>query len=156
MDTAMPWQLLQPFDGANPASTPVHLSGPEQRLIVTLDPGVGDEALLPPSQLLIGKDGESRSIRPVHLAGWQALGWLLHTQTPVPAPEPEPEALSQPEQDLSQRRSWWMRLTSNWSNRKRRSPPQHRMRPRPPATRWRSPPMVARPCWPHSQPTSRP
>ena len=91
MDTAMPLQLLQPLDGANPASTPVHLSGPEQRLIVTPDPGVGDESLLPPSQLLIAKDGESRSIWPVHLAGWQALGWQLHTQPAEAAPEPEPE-----------------------------------------------------------------
>jgi len=91
MDTAMPLQLLQPLDGANPASTPVHLTGPEQRLIVTPDPGVGDESLLPPSQLLISKDGESRSIWPVHLAGWQALGWQLHTQPAEAAPEPEPE-----------------------------------------------------------------
>ena len=91
MDTAMPLQLLQPLDSNNPASTPVHLSGPEQRLIVTPDPGVGDESLLPPSQLLIVKDGESRSIWPVHLAGWQALGWQLHTQPAEAAPEPEPE-----------------------------------------------------------------
>ena len=89
MDTAMPLQLLQPLDGANPASTPVHLSGPEQRLIVTPDPGVGDESLLPPSQLLIVKDGESRSIWPVHLAGWQALGWQLQTDSATPGPEPE-------------------------------------------------------------------
>ena len=95
MDTAMPLQLLQPLDSNNPASMPVHLSGPEQRLIVTPDPGVGDESLLPPSKLLISKDGESRSIWPVHLAGWQALGWQLHTQPPVPAPQPEP--LSEPE-----------------------------------------------------------
>ncbi len=97
MDTAMPLQLLQPLDGNNPASTPVHLSGPEQRLIVTPDPGVGDDSLLPPSQLLIVKGRESRSIWPVHLAGWQALGWQLHTQTPEAAPEPEPEPLSEPE-----------------------------------------------------------
>ena len=97
MDTAMPLQLLQPLDGANPASTPVHLSGPEQRLIVTPDPGVGDESLLPPSQLLISKDGESRSIWPVHLAGWQALGWQLHTEPPEAAPQPEPEPLTEPE-----------------------------------------------------------
>ena len=89
MDTAMPLQLLQPLDSNNPASTPVPLGGPEQRLIVTPDPGVGDESLLPPSQLLIVKDGESRSIWPVHLAGWQALGWQLHTEQPVPEPEPD-------------------------------------------------------------------
>ncbi|MCF8139552.1 hypothetical protein [Cyanobium sp. A2C-AMD] len=97
MDTAMPLQLLQPLDSNNPASTPVPLRGPEQRLTVTPDPGVGDESLLPSSQLLIVKDGESRSIWPVHLAGWQALGWQLHTQTPEAAPEPEPEPLSEPE-----------------------------------------------------------
>jgi outer membrane biosynthesis protein TonB len=97
MDTAMPLQLLQPLDGNNPASTPVHLTGPEQRLIVTPDPGVGDESLLPPSQLLIVKDGESRSIWPVHLAGWQALGWQLYTEPPEAAPEPEPEPPSEPE-----------------------------------------------------------
>jgi hypothetical protein len=96
MDTAMPLQLLQPLDSNNPASTPVHLSGPEQRLIVTPDPGVGDESLLPPSQLLIVKDGESRSIWPVHLAGWQALGWQLHTEPAEAAPEPEPELEPQP------------------------------------------------------------
>ncbi|MCP9804663.1 hypothetical protein KBY75_13935 [Cyanobium sp. T1G-Tous] len=94
---ALPLQLLQPLDGANPASTPVRLSGPEQRLSVTPDPGVGDESLLPASQLLIVKDGESRSIWPVHLAGWQALGWQLHTQPPEAAPEPEPVQEAEPE-----------------------------------------------------------
>ena len=93
---ALPLELLQPLDSNNPASTPVHLSGPEQRLTVTPDPGVGDESLLPPRQLLIVKDGESRSIWPVHLAGWQALGWQLHTQPAEAAPEPEPEPEPQP------------------------------------------------------------
>ena len=97
MDTAMPLQLLQPLDSNNPVSTPVRLSGPEQRLTVTPDPGVGDESLLPPSQLLISKDGESRSIWPVHLAGWLAVGWQLHTQPPEAAPEPEPEPEPAPE-----------------------------------------------------------
>ena len=97
---ALPLELLQPLDSSNPASTPVRLSGPEQRLTVTPDPGVGDASLLPPSQLLIGRDGTTRSIWPVHLAGWQALGWQLLSSTsggdePVPvdtgdnAPEPE-------------------------------------------------------------------
>jgi hypothetical protein len=97
---ALPLELLQPFDSSNPASTPVRLSGPEQRLTVTPDPGVGDAAMLPPSQLLIGKDGATRSIWPVHLGGWQALGWELLSSTsgsddPAPvdagdnAPEPE-------------------------------------------------------------------
>jgi hypothetical protein len=97
---ALPLELLQPLDSNNPESTPVRLSGPEQRLSVTPDPGVGDASLLPPSQLLIGKDGATRSIWPVHLAGWQALGWQLVSSTsggdePAPvdtgdnAPEPE-------------------------------------------------------------------
>ena len=97
---ALPLELLQPLDSSNPDSTPVRLSGPEQRLNVTPDPGVGDAALLPPSQLLIGKDSATRSIWPVHLAGWQALGWQLLSlanggDEPVPvdtgdnAPEPE-------------------------------------------------------------------
>jgi hypothetical protein len=93
---ALPLELLQPLDSNNPASTPVPLGGPEQRLIVTPDPGVGDESLLPPSQLLIVKDGESRSIWPVHLAGWQALGWQLHTEPPSPEPEPLPEPEPEP------------------------------------------------------------
>jgi hypothetical protein len=97
MDTAMPLQLLQPLDSNNPASTPVHLSGPEQRLIVTPDPGVGDESLLPPSQLLISKGGESRSIWPVHLAGWQALGWQLQTDSATPGPGPEQPEPEQPD-----------------------------------------------------------
>ena len=78
---ALPLELLQPLDSSNPASTPVRLSGPEQRPLVTPDPGVmggdGDSSWLPPSQLLIGKDGVTRSIWPVHLPGWQALGWQL-------------------------------------------------------------------------------
>jgi hypothetical protein len=89
----LPLELLQPLDGANPIATPVPLGGPEQRLVVTPDPSVmggdGDSAWLPPGQLLISKDGESRSIWPVHLAGWQSLGWQL--QTDVAAPEPDPE-----------------------------------------------------------------
>lgn len=99
MDTAMPLELLQPLDSNNPASTPVRLSGPEQRLTVPPDPGVGDASLLPPSQLLISKDGENRSIWPVHLAGWQALGWQLHTEQPDPE-QPEPEPVLEPALEL--------------------------------------------------------
>jgi hypothetical protein len=100
---ALPLELLQPLDGANPASTPVPLGGPEQRLVVTPDPGVmggdGDSAWLPPSQLLISKAGQTRSIWPVHLAGWQALGWQLQTDAATPEPEPEqPEPEPEPEQ----------------------------------------------------------
>jgi hypothetical protein len=93
----LPLELLQPLDSNNPSSTPVHLSGPEQRLSVTPDPGVGDASLLPPSQLLISKDGQTRSIWPVHLAGWQALGWQLQPDAATPEPEPEPSEPEQPE-----------------------------------------------------------
>jgi hypothetical protein len=96
---ALPLELLQPLDSNNPSSTPVRLSGPEERLVVTPDPGVAgnDGSWLPPSQLLISKDGVTRSIWPVHLAGWQALGWQL--QMDAAAPEPEPE---QPEPEPEQ------------------------------------------------------
>ena len=61
---ALPLELLQPLDGANPASTPVRLSGPEQRLTVTPDPGVGDDSLLPPRSLLhIDRSGRKDPIR---------------------------------------------------------------------------------------------
>jgi hypothetical protein len=98
---ALPLELLQPLDSNNPASTPVPLGGPEQRLIVTPDPGVDgrDGNWLPPSQLLISKDGQTRSIWPVHLAGWQALGWQLQADAAAPEPEPEqPEPEPEPEQ----------------------------------------------------------
>ncbi|NQW39672.1 MAG: hypothetical protein HQ469_10935 [Cyanobacteria bacterium] len=98
MNNALPLELLQPLDSNNPAATPVRLSGPEQRLSVTPDPGVAgsDGAWLPSSQLLISKDGQTRSIWPVHLAGWQALGWELQPDATAPAPAPEPE---QPDPD---------------------------------------------------------
>jgi hypothetical protein len=100
----LPLELLQPLDSNNPSSTPVPLGGPEQRLVVTPDPGVEgrDGSWLPPSQLLISKDGQTRSIWPVHLAGWQALGWQLQTDAAAPEPEPEqpePEP-EQPEPDV--------------------------------------------------------
>jgi hypothetical protein len=97
----LPLELLQPLDGANPASTPVPLGGPEQRLVVTPDPGVDglDGSWLPPSQLLISKDGVTRSIWPVHLAGWQALGWQLQAEAATPEPEPEQPEPEQPEPD---------------------------------------------------------
>jgi hypothetical protein len=96
---ALPLELLQPLDSNNPSSTPVRLSGPEERLVVTPDPGVdgNDGSWLPPSQLLISKDGVTRSIWPVHLAGWQALGWQLQTDAAAPEPEPEQPEPEQPE-----------------------------------------------------------
>ena len=65
----LPLELLQPLDGSNPLSTPASTGSPQQRLIVSPDPGVigNDSAWLPPSQLLITKDGQTRSIWPVHL-----------------------------------------------------------------------------------------
>jgi hypothetical protein len=87
---ALPLELLQPLDGSNPLSTPTSTASPQQRLIVSPDPGVAgnDSAWLPPSQLLIAKDGQTRSIWPVHLAGWQALGWEL--LSPADAPDGDP------------------------------------------------------------------
>jgi hypothetical protein len=101
---ALPLELLQPLDSNNPASTPVPLGGPEQRLVVTPDPGVDghDGNWLPPSQLLISKDGVTRSIWPVHLAGWQALGWQLQPDAAAPQPEPEQPEPEQPEPEPEQ------------------------------------------------------
>jgi hypothetical protein len=79
----LPLQLLQPLDATHPLSTPASTGGPEQRLTVTPDPGVGMELDLRPTRLLISKDGQSRSIWPVHLAGWQALGWQLHASQEI-------------------------------------------------------------------------
>jgi hypothetical protein len=75
----LPLQLLQPLDATHPFSTPASSGGPHQRLIVSPDPGVGAEVDLRPTRLLISKEGQIRSIWPVHLAGWQQLGWQLHT-----------------------------------------------------------------------------
>ena len=74
----LPLQLLQPLDASHPFSTPASSGGPHQRLIVSPDPGVGAEVDLRPTRLLISKEGQIRSIWPVHLAGWQQLGWQLH------------------------------------------------------------------------------
>ena len=75
----LPLQLLQPLDATHPFSTPASSGGPHQRLIVSPDPGAGAEVDLRPTRLLISKEGQIRSIWPVHLAGWQQLGWQLHT-----------------------------------------------------------------------------
>jgi hypothetical protein len=47
---------------------------------------------LRPTRLLISKDGQTRSIWPVHLAGWQALGWQLHAPQEAVAGGPDPAA----------------------------------------------------------------
>jgi len=94
----LPLQLLQPLDASHPLSSPASPGGPQQRLIVSPDPGVGQELDLRPTRLLISKDGQSRSIWPVHLAGWQALGWqLLTAAEPVEVrAEPAPAATEPP------------------------------------------------------------
>jgi len=105
----LPLQLLQPLDATHPLSTPASTGGPEQRLIVTPDPGVGMELDLRPTRLLISKDGQTRSIWPVHLAGWQALGWQLHVplemaemaevmEAPAAIAPPPPATPLQPDQ----------------------------------------------------------
>lgn len=81
----LPLELLQPLDATHPLSTPASTGGPEQRLQISPDPGVGAELDLRPTRLLISKDGQIRSIWPVHLGGWQALGWQL-----LPAAVAEP------------------------------------------------------------------
>jgi hypothetical protein len=92
----LPLQLLQPLDATHPLSTPASTGGPEQRLTVTPDPGVGMELDLRPTRLLISKDGQSRSIWPVHLAGWQALGWQLHVPEEMAEVMEEPAAIALP------------------------------------------------------------
>jgi hypothetical protein len=92
----LPLQLLQPLDATHPLSTPASTGGPEQRLIVTPDPGVGMELDLRPTRLLISKDGQTRSIWPVHLAGWQALGWQLHALPEMAAVAEAMEVLEEP------------------------------------------------------------
>jgi len=81
----LPLQLLQPLDATHPFSTPASSGGPHQRLMVTPDPAAGAELDLRPTRLLISKEGQIRSIWPVHLAGWQQLGWQLHAPVETPA-----------------------------------------------------------------------
>jgi hypothetical protein len=81
----LPLQLLQPLDATHPFSTPASSGGPHQRLMVSPDPAAGAEQDLRPTRLLISKEGQIRSIWPVHLAGWQQLGWQLHAPVETPA-----------------------------------------------------------------------
>jgi hypothetical protein len=93
----LPLQLLQPLDATHPFSTPASSGGPHQRLIVSPDPGVGAEVDLRPTRLLISKEGQIRSIWPVHLAGWQQLGWQLHAPAETAGDDGQrPEAEGQP------------------------------------------------------------
>ena len=100
----LPLQLLQPLDATHPFSTPASSGGPHQRLMVTPDPAAGAELDLRPTRLLISKEGQIRSIWPVHLAGWQQLGWQLHApvETPTEGQELEEEGLPAPQSSAPQ------------------------------------------------------
>ena len=95
----LPLQLLQPLDATHPFSTPASSGGPHQRLMVTPDPAAGAELDLRPTRLLISKEGQIRSIWPVHLAGWQQLGWQLQAPVETPAEGQEPGDLEELEED---------------------------------------------------------
>jgi hypothetical protein len=93
----LPLQLLQPLDATHPFSTPASSGGPHQRLMVSPDPAAGAELDLRPTRLLISKEGQIRSIWPVHLAGWQQLGWQLHA--PVETASDEGQESEELEED---------------------------------------------------------
>lgn len=96
----LPLQLLQPLDATHPFSTPASSGGPHQRLMVTPDPAAGAELDLRPTRLLISKEGQIRSIWPVHLAGWQQLGWQLHAPVETASRDgQETEELEELEED---------------------------------------------------------
>jgi hypothetical protein len=84
---ALPLDLLPPLEPGHQLATP-NPHGGEHRAVLLLDDAVGTQLDPLPSRLLISKDGQTRSIWPVHLGGWQALGWQL--LTPAPPAEPEP------------------------------------------------------------------
>jgi hypothetical protein len=101
----LPLQLLQPLDATHPFSTPASSGGPHQRLMVSPDPAAGAELDLRPTRLLISKEGQIRSIWPVHLAGWQQLGWQLHTPAETASDEGqelEEEGLPAPQSSAPQ------------------------------------------------------
>jgi hypothetical protein len=91
---ALPLDLLPPLDRDSQISRP-NPPGGEHRPVLQPDEavagaaGAGARLDLLPTRLLIGKDGETRSIWPVHLAGWRALGWQV--LTPVLSAEVGPE-----------------------------------------------------------------
>ncbi|MCP9891452.1 hypothetical protein KBY57_10345 [Cyanobium sp. Aljojuca 7D2] len=58
---------------------------------------------IPEGMVRITQDGRHRFIWPVHLGGWQSLGWQLQPAADLPAPEPrlpEPELEPEPDPDL--------------------------------------------------------
>ena len=53
---------------------------------------------IPEGMVRITRDGRHRFIWPVHLGGWQSLGWQLQPAADLPAPEPRlPELELEPE-----------------------------------------------------------
>jgi hypothetical protein len=55
---------------------------------------------IPEGMVRITRDGRHRFIWPVHLGGWQSLGWQLQPAADLPAPEPRlPELELEPELD---------------------------------------------------------
>ena len=87
LSDALPLDLLPPLEPSHQLATP-NPPGGEQRSVLLLDDTSGKELDPLPSRLLIGKDSQTRSIWPVHLAGWQALGWQLLSAAPPVEPEP--------------------------------------------------------------------
>ncbi|SBO43122.1 hypothetical protein [Cyanobium sp. NIES-981] len=84
---ALPLDLLPPLEPSHQLVTP-NPPGGEQRSVLLLNDANGNNLDPMSSRLLIGKDGQTRSIWPVHLAGWQALGWQLLSPAPPATPEP--------------------------------------------------------------------
>jgi hypothetical protein len=87
LSDALPLDLLPPLEPGQQLATP-NPPGGEQRSVLLLDDASGNELDPLPSRLLICKDSQTRSIWPVHLAGWQALGWQLLSAAPPVGPEP--------------------------------------------------------------------
>ena len=59
---------------------------------------------IPEGMVRIMRDGRHRFIWPVHLGGWQSLGWQLQPAADLPAPEPrlpEPELEPEPDPELA-------------------------------------------------------
>jgi hypothetical protein len=59
---------------------------------------------IPEGMMRITRDGRHRFIWPVHLGGWQSLGWQLQPAADLPAPEPrlpEPELEPEPDPELA-------------------------------------------------------
>jgi hypothetical protein len=92
----LPLQLLQPLDATHPFSTPASSGGPHQRLMVTPDPAAGAELDLRPTRLLISKEGQIRSIWPVHLAGRRPPAPALLLGSPQGHEAASPAAASPP------------------------------------------------------------